>query len=345
MGTLVSKHFTIPKDRRFQNALDNDKDHIVPGSNGDHVLRIQTALETLTAVDLGMERGDYGSNTEDAVRAYKNDESRKILQSYQTTADPIVGKRTMKSLDQEMHLFEIRKKGGGLVIPKPKVKPKPKNMSGTELAHLDVPLAIKKVNAAIARMAEYESTLSLRLGPIVIFRPFNKVTEDALSVHFKLLDFETTGVILPRRAITMPDVTHILDHFRKILAHLVGHAANFTDGHPVDKFGKPVAAAAPLNSNNSIFSPLFRNFSTKDGAAIGPNSRAAILVHEGFHAVDASLSSGRDDIHISEFLPEYETQDTAHALFNPSAFASFAAHAFKGSDPNPRFGLGPGRPL
>jgi hypothetical protein len=76
---------------------------------------------------------------------------------------------------------------------------------------------------------------------------------------------------------------------------------------------------------------------------VGPNSRAAILIHEGMHAVDADKKSGDDDIHISEFDPAYETQPPDKSLFNPSSFAGFAAHVFNGSDPKPRFGLGAGR--
>ncbi len=101
------------------------------------------------------------------------------------------------------------------------------------------------------------------------------------------------------------------------------------------------------DSGTIIFGRTFKNFSNAEGQLIGPNSRAAILIHEGFHAVDAAQKSGDDvNIHISEFDPKYDTQSADNSLFNPSSYASFAAHVFPpGKDPNPRFGLGAGRPL
>jgi len=112
-----------------------------------------------------------------------------------------------------------------------------------------------------------------------------------------------------------------------------------------------------------MFGPYFRSFSADQpirprppgvpgaqfpfGHFIGPNSRAAILIHEGMHAVDASLTSGNLGIHISEFSPAYDTQPANLSMFNPSSYAGFAAHVANGAagDPNPRFGLGNGQEL
>jgi hypothetical protein len=50
--------------------------------------------------------GIYGPKTAAAVKAYKNAPSRRFLQPGQTTADDIVGKLTIKSLDREMDLLD-----------------------------------------------------------------------------------------------------------------------------------------------------------------------------------------------------------------------------------------------
>jgi hypothetical protein len=102
---LQSKLFTTPTDPRLEDCLVDDTDHITPGSTGDHVKNIQIALNQLSSVFLKID-GNYGSKTAAAVKAYKNAPARKIFGPGQLTADNIVGKRTLKSLDDEMVLFE-----------------------------------------------------------------------------------------------------------------------------------------------------------------------------------------------------------------------------------------------
>ena len=81
--------------------------------------------------------------------------------------------------------------------------------------------------------------------------------------------------------------------------------------------------------------------------AIGDESRVAVVLHECMHSVDFSGTSGSDDIHISEFDPAYDVQPANQSIFNPSSYASFAAHMHEGEDPSPRFGLarGSARPV
>jgi hypothetical protein len=212
---------------------------------------------------------------------------------------------------------------------------KGRRLSGRVLAELDVPLAVQKVERALEKLRLFRlAIVRPTLGP----RVFDKVTEDALFVHFRLTPFGS-GLVAPKRAVKLADVDHLITHFDKIKAMLLRR--DFSDGSPKDKFGNVVPAAANLDSGKAIFSSLFRNFDAKDGQRIGDNSRAAILIHEGMHAVDAAKVSGRDDIHISEFSPAYDTQSPDRSLFNPSSFAGFAAHVFLGKDPKPRFGLDP----
>src|SRR5260370_36141423 len=88
-------------DPRLEACLVSDPAHITPGSRGDHVARIQLALNQLDDAELAFD-GIYGLATAQAVTDYKNDPARRILQPSQKTADNIVGKRTIASLDSEM---------------------------------------------------------------------------------------------------------------------------------------------------------------------------------------------------------------------------------------------------
>jgi hypothetical protein len=109
---LTSQLFTSPSlDAKLEACLINDSAHIALGNRGDHVKKIQTALNRLSA-GLGRENfnlkvdGVFGPKTAAAVKAFKNSPSRKILQSWQKSADDSVGKRTIKCLDDEMDILE-----------------------------------------------------------------------------------------------------------------------------------------------------------------------------------------------------------------------------------------------
>lgn len=111
MGALKSKLFTEPLQPQLEACLIRDEAHITQGVHGEHVKKIQIALNRLSEGP-GRENfklkvdGWYGPKTAGAVKAYKNAPSRRILQPWQKTADDIVGKRTMKSLDDEMDILE-----------------------------------------------------------------------------------------------------------------------------------------------------------------------------------------------------------------------------------------------
>lgn len=91
-------------DARLEACLTNNAAHLLPGAQGDHVGKVQTALFlvdgiSVDAAELNAEL--YGKSTAAAVLAYKK--KRKIInQSYQTTEDDIVGKMTIASLDEDV---------------------------------------------------------------------------------------------------------------------------------------------------------------------------------------------------------------------------------------------------
>jgi len=199
---------------------------------------------------------------------------------------------------------------------------------GHALAQADTTLAGTKVRAAVGALTAFR--LARRTGA-----PLSPVTVNALRTHFRLtVGPPTIGVT---RQVTDADIDAILKRYGELLGLFNASATRFRTGVPVNGIG--TAAEAPLNGPVT-FGPAFTDVNSHFGDRIGPNSRAAILIHEGVHVFDAQ--SGRNDTHISEFDPAYDVQRADLSLHNPSSFAGFAAHVHRGADPSPRFGLGPG---
>jgi peptidoglycan hydrolase-like protein with peptidoglycan-binding domain len=228
---------------------------------------------------------------------------------------------------------------------------------GAALALQDAPFAGLKVARSIQAITLLQGQLAglnVTGNPLL---PLN-VAQDALRTHFRLL---APGVVADgiARAATVADLTQIINTYQRIAGLISNAAAAFFDGIPTT--GVPNPAEAVPNSGRVMFGPYYRGFSADQpirprdagspgaqfpfGHKIGPNSRAAIVIHEGTHAVDASLTSGNANVHISEFDPAYDRQPANLSLFNPSSYAGFAAHVFNLGDPNPRFGLGDGQEL
>jgi hypothetical protein len=97
-----------------------------------------------------------------------------------------------------------------------------------------------------------------------------------------------------------------------------------------------------------VFGPPYSDFTlapvgVTNIAKTGPNSLAAIMIHEATHVID-DFSRVNPAAHISEFTPEYAIQTAVNARHNPSAFATFAAHIVDRADrlPQNRFGLSQG---
>ncbi|BDC51723.1 hypothetical protein F183_A40380 [Bryobacterales bacterium F-183] len=93
-------------DAALEAAANSDPAHITTGARGPHVTKIQTALNILDNAGLNAD-GVYGSGTAAAVLRYKTKRSI-INRSYQSSADNIVGKMTMASLDEEMVAHEAK---------------------------------------------------------------------------------------------------------------------------------------------------------------------------------------------------------------------------------------------
>lgn len=87
-------------DPKLEAAALSDPAHILPGSTGAHVGKIQQALIQLDRAAI-VQDSVYGPETAAAVLAFKR--KRNIVNpNTQTTADSVVGKMTMAVLDREM---------------------------------------------------------------------------------------------------------------------------------------------------------------------------------------------------------------------------------------------------
>ena len=97
-------------DQRLQDCLIRDQAHVTPGSKGEFVGKIQTALLIVDRVQVAaseLKTQTYGPSTAQAVLAYKT--KRQIInRAYQTTPDNIVGKMTIDRLDADVLVQEIR---------------------------------------------------------------------------------------------------------------------------------------------------------------------------------------------------------------------------------------------
>ena len=97
-------------DRALEACLVDDRAHLVTGTSGPHVKKVQRALAVLDGALIALDEvssEQYGRSTAAAVLDYKR--ARNIInRSYQTVPDNIVGKMTIASLDREMLNNEAR---------------------------------------------------------------------------------------------------------------------------------------------------------------------------------------------------------------------------------------------
>lgn len=99
---------TLSGDDRLEACLVEDSAHLTPGVQGEFVAKVQAALiflDGLAIDEAELASMTYGPSTAAAVLAFKR--KRKIInKAYQNTEDDIVGKMTIKALDDEMAAAE-----------------------------------------------------------------------------------------------------------------------------------------------------------------------------------------------------------------------------------------------
>ncbi len=306
-------------DPKLEACLVDNTAHISTKKNfvGAHVEKIHTALiridPTLRIEPSELAAKTYGPSTAAAVLAYKR--SKSIINfSYQTAADDIVGRMTIDRLDRDMADSQSR-------------------LVAKDLATVDKPTAEGLVRNALNALREIEKDISILESGASL--SLGTPRWNALQTHFHL-NFQVT--IGTTRALTKADLALIRKNYQAV-ANVFNNSAFVFENGPSVKAGSP--ASGSFGTQKIFFAPLYKDFDTADGKAIGPRSRVAILVHEAIHLTD-NLSGNDATTHISEFDGRYDTQSADNALHNPSSYATFAWHVTRGFD-RPRFGLGPAR--
>ena len=106
------KSYIFAKDPVFEKCLADHAAHIVPGSRGQHVRKIQGAIEAIDGTPFDENEWStmtYGPVTAKSVLDYKI--ARDIInRNYQQSADNVVGKMTIERLDEDMTALETSAK-------------------------------------------------------------------------------------------------------------------------------------------------------------------------------------------------------------------------------------------
>jgi hypothetical protein len=363
-------------DAALEACLISDPAHIVPGSAGNHVAKIQTALKILdraviASAELSGKR--YGNSTAGAVLAYKK--KRNIVnRSSQTQADNIVGKMTVAAMDRELGQFEppnpgpgvaicrfppsyTRHRGGGLMLgfavpgvfaqaaaaaplpPVPSTGPDP-----LQHAQPVFPIATGWASAGLTWLRKVRQAYrdhgnsNWPAEPLALF--------EAVNVHFQLRR-------LPRVEDQPGHIDKIITNYVNIIKLLgtpdfMGDDPNYYPD-PNDPRHDAAASAAiggfhdPNNKKKVWFHGPF-------GDIAGISARAAIILHECGHSVASGLhySYGypRDqggtagEPQKGATGPLYKDMTPDQAIHNADTYSTFAAHASTG-DPSPKGDIRP----
>jgi hypothetical protein len=249
-------------DGKLEACAVQDSAHVTPGARGDHVGKIQRALVLLDeAVISANEVGQslYGPSTAAGVLRYK--QRRNIInRSYETTADNIVGKMTIVSLDNEM----VKHEGD----------------AGNE-------------NACILRREDTSTTIQFGIAgapPVAADSPGDvAIMQGARATSLLTLNQTINALNNLKASIIrqiLPGATPLTDDEKKLLA-IAGKWLLFNPG-------APVRALSPLTSATIS---IRKNINLKNAAGGPPRMRR---VPEAFHGltflndVESGIQCGRD---------------------------------------------------
>ena len=168
--------------------------------------------------------------------------------------------------------------------------------------------------------------------------PDAELTREGLRVNF-------SGRRVPERAFAQR-VAAIRETYLRAQEVLAESARRFVSvsEHDVRRLF-PNGALPPayaLYGDRIFFTPTFAPFDAATKRGLGPLCRAAMVLHEAVHVVDAR--SGEPEVHVSEWdEPRFSRLSPDQSLHNPSSYASFAAQMHERViewPPQARFGAG-----
>lgn len=221
---LVSRLFR--GDKRLAACQVNDADHVLLGTKGDFVSKIQLALAELDDANISTDeilRQVYGKSTAKSVLNFKV-KRQVINRSYQTKADDIVGKMTITQLDAEMARLELkggRRPGDGNCcgappgVPRPAIAPElPKPAKSLAIGNLSPPFVPSFPLPPLIKMVQLNIHFSYTIAGQ---RASGGKHDELFKRAFELL--------LPKGILLNTDspVAHILPDYAVIDGLLVSH--------------------------------------------------------------------------------------------------------------------------
>jgi hypothetical protein len=301
-------------DPKLENAAVHDSAHILPGSSGPHIEKIQVALMLLDSASIAtseLAADSYGATTAAAVLAYKRE--RNIINlSYQSTADNIVGRMTIASLDSEIAARNAIQKRSGCDYA-PVGRPKRKQhffafaASGLELVNAGTPAASSTLDMALAAVP---AALAMRNKAMQALDELTKASKtklsalclEALKRHYKVSAAADVDRVAREVRISLAKVTSRLLSARAWLRQ--GQGGGFAetpqprDGHTYIMQGYSVA---------------------------GRLMRPTILIHEAFHDLDR-FNEDQGGNPAKDGGVKYHLNDTTTQLKNAYAMSQFVLH-------------------
>lgn len=282
----------LRNDTHLEAAAVSDPAHIVPGTKGEHVRKIQLALIQLDKATIAAD-GIYGPATAAAVLAYKKKRSI-INRATQTQADNIVGKMTIDRLDKEMLAAEqsINDRTPRCIFPshtdqstrrqfaagERAVGDAPSEVTGfTLLAEKDasLPLAKSWIAATLVKIGQVEA----RIERLKVYSAADIAFFSSIETHFKV---NIPSVSESEARDRLRRIKEIYLKIQKVL-DAIGPGSSRVLGNP----GVPDKGLGPLGGFDrpNEFITIGRDFHNSNA-----NMRAAVLIHEGGHFADGTCS-------------------------------------------------------
>lgn len=301
-------------DPKLENAAVHDSAHVLPGSSGPHVEKIQVALMLLDSASIAsseLAADRYGETTAAAVLAYKR--KRNIInRSYQSAADNIVGRMTIASLDSEMaERSAIQKRSGCDYTPVRQPKRKQHFFafasSGPELMSVSTPTA--------------PSTLDMALAAVPTAFTMRNKAKQALDELIKGSNTKLSALCLEAlkrhyKVSAAADVDHVAREVRNSLAQVVSRLLSARAWLRQGEGGGFAETPQPRDGHTYIMLGY---------SVAGRLLRPTILIHEAFH----DLSGFNEDFGgnpAKDRGVKYHLNDTSTQLKNAYAMSQFVLH-------------------
>lgn len=314
-------------DARLEGAASRDSAHVIPGTSGPHVEKIQLALMLLDDARIAhpeLEADAYGPTTAAAVLAYKR--RRGIAhESYRTMPSSIVGRTTIAALDREMMGRQaVRKRCGCTYVPAGRPQPKPFFFAFAISAGIG---SSTGGGAAKQLAGAPQSTLDMALAAVPAASGMRLAAKEAL-------DDVISGAATPRRTL---GIAALARHYKVTEGRDVDRVAREVRNNLAQVSSRLMSARAWLRQGTNrgfADTPTPRDGHTYinlDYGVAGQLLRPTILIHEAFHDLaDRNQDFGGNPV--VDQGARYHRNDTNTQLQNAYAMSQFVLHIHVGQE-------------